>query len=408
MTESRAKQGSYKGYPIRDYPFAPARHPPSPTTERFENARSLVLKRTAPDYVGISADGTVRPDLFPVQHTGVETGPLVAAATRFLATLSESQRAAVSFPIDTPQWRQWLNWYPFVVRHGLLLEQLEPAQRDAALALMRECMGGRGFEAARDMMRVNENLAELTGRFDEFGEWIYWISIMGTPSGDQPWGWQVDGHHLNINYFVLGDQVVMSPVFMGAEPLKIEEGKYAGENVETFQVEERRGLDLVRSLSAAQRAEAILFPSAFPRDLPPDRLHGTDTHICAGAFNDNLVLPYEGVRADSFTPGQRELMLGLLDSYIGLIRPGHSRVKMDEIERHLGDLRFAWIGGTGDEDIFYYRVHSPVVLIEFDHHPGYGFVSEDPYKMHVHTMVRTPNGNDYGKALLKNYRASRG
>ena len=53
------------------------------------------------------------------------------------------------------------------------------------------------------------------------------------------------------------------------------------------------------------------------------------------------------------------------------------------------------------------RIHSPVILVEFDHHPGYGFVSDDPYKMHIHTMVRTPNGNDYGKALLKTFKKGR-
>ena len=235
------------------------------------------------------------------------------------------------FDVDAPEWRQWLNWYPFVVRHGLMLEQLEGHQREAALALMRESMGDRGFEAARNMMRVNENLAELTDRWEEFGEWIYWISIMGTPSMDAPWGWQVDGHHLNINYFVLGDQVVMSPVFMGAEPVKVEVGKYAGDNIEVFRAEENGGLALVRSLNAAQRNQAILFPSALPKDLPADRLHGTDTHICAGVFNDNLVLPYEGVRADSLSRGQQELLLNLVDSYVGMLRPEHSRVKMDEI-----------------------------------------------------------------------------
>ena len=35
---SKAKQGVYQGYAIKDYPFAPARHPPSPTTERFDGA----------------------------------------------------------------------------------------------------------------------------------------------------------------------------------------------------------------------------------------------------------------------------------------------------------------------------------------------------------------------------------
>jgi hypothetical protein len=402
-TASKAKKGEYKGYPIRDYPFAPARHSPTPTTERFESARANVLKRTSPEFVGVTSDGTIRPGLFPIERTGVSTAPIVRAAEHFLSTLSESQRAAVTFDVNAAEWRQWLNWYPFVVRHGLMLEQLEGYQRDAALALMRESMGGRGFEAARNMMRVNENLAELTDRWEEFGEWIYWISIFGTPSMEAPWGWQVDGHHLNINYFVLGDQVVMSPIFMGAEPVKIEIGKYAGDNIEVFRAEENNGLALVRSLNPTQRNEAVLFPSAFPKDLPADRLHGTDTHICAGVFNDNLVLPYEGVRADSLSRGQQELLLNLVDSYVGMLRPEHSALKMGEIQRYLSEIRFAWIGGTGDQDIFYYRVHSPVVLIEFDHHPGYGFVSEDPYKMHIHTIMRTPNGNDYGKALLRNF-----
>ena len=400
---SKAKQGEYKGYAIKDYPFAPARHPPSPTTERFEGAKSLVTKKTSPEFVGVTADGKPRLDLFPVQRTGVSTEPVVKAAQHFLSTLSDNQRAAVTFGIDAQEWRTWLNWYPYVVRHGLMLEQLDGRQREAALALMREAMSGRGFEAARNMMKVNENLAEITGRWEEFGEWIYWLSIMGTPSTTEPWGWQIDGHHLNINYFVLGDQVVMSPVFMGAEPVKIEVGKYAHDHIHTFRPEEDQGLELVRSLGPEQRNQAVLFPSAFPKDLPPDRLHGTDTHICAGAFNDNLVLPYEGLQADSLSNGQCELLTKLLDAYVGNLRDGHSQIKMDEVFRHIDELRFAWIGGTGDGDIFYYRIHSPVILLEFDHHPGYGFVSDDPYKMHIHTMVRTPNGNDYGKALLKTF-----
>ena len=42
---------------------------------------------------------------------------------------------------------------------------------------------------------------------------------MGTPSAAEPWGWQLDGHHAIINYFVLGDQVVMTPLFAGSEPV---------------------------------------------------------------------------------------------------------------------------------------------------------------------------------------------
>ena len=51
---------------------------------------------------------------------------------------------------------------------------------------------------------------------------------MGEPSANEPWGWQLDGHHAIINYFVLGDQVVMTPLFCGSEPVIATSGKYKG------------------------------------------------------------------------------------------------------------------------------------------------------------------------------------
>ena len=60
-------------------------------------------------------------------------------------------------------------------------------------------------------MRLNELVRVVTGSDEEYDEWLYWLSLLGTPSLDQPWGWQLDGHHLIVNCFVLGDQVVMTP-----------------------------------------------------------------------------------------------------------------------------------------------------------------------------------------------------
>jgi hypothetical protein len=51
--------------------------------------------------------------------------------------------------------------------------------------------------------------------------------------------------------------------------------------------------------------------------------------------------------------------------------------------------------------VFYYRIHSPVILIEFDHQRGVALRSDKPSRNHIHTVVRTPNGNDYGKDLLR-------
>ena len=58
------------------------------------------------------------------------------------------------------------------------------------------------------------------------------------------------------------------------------------------------------------------------------------------------------------------------------------------------------------DGVFYYRIQSPVILIEFDHQPAVipGF-PPGPTRNHIHTVVRTPNGNDYGKDLLRQHYA---
>ena len=115
-----------------------------------------------------------------------------------------------------------------------------PAQREAAFALLSVSLSAKGMRLTRDIMRLNETLAELTGDHEFLGEWLYFITIMGKPSITEPWGWQVDGHHAIINYFVLGYQVVMTPHFAGSEPVIATSGKYKGTAI--LQEEQAQGL----------------------------------------------------------------------------------------------------------------------------------------------------------------------
>jgi hypothetical protein len=91
-------------------------------------------------------------------------------------------------------------------------------------------------------MRLNQLLVDLSDRPDEFGEWPYFVSIFGDPTRSEPWAWQVDGHHLCLNCTVIGDQMVLTPTFMGSEPCHVYAGPFAGTTV--FAAEERAGLDL--------------------------------------------------------------------------------------------------------------------------------------------------------------------
>jgi len=88
------------------------------------------------------------------------------------------------------------------------------------------------------------------------------------------------------------------------------------------------------------------------------------------------------------------------------MREGHQQIKMEEVNHHIENTWFSWVGDTSEDAVFYYRIHSPVLLIEFDHQLPVGVPNADyekPSRNHIHTVVRTPNGNDYGKDLLRQY-----
>src|SRR5690606_33853513 len=123
--------------------------------------------------------------------------------------LNPEDRAKAIFPVDDPEWRKWMNQH-FYQPQGIVLHDLTDAQREAGLAMLRASLSAKGFALTRDIMRLNHTLGELNNNnFEEYGEWRYAISMLGEPSATEPWGWQLDGHHGIINYFVLGDQVVM-------------------------------------------------------------------------------------------------------------------------------------------------------------------------------------------------------
>jgi hypothetical protein len=140
--------------------------------------------------------------------------------------LTPEQRAKTVFAVDDPEWRKWMNQH-FYLRQGMSFNAMTAAQREAAFGLLRASLSAEGLQQSRDIMWLNHTLGELSHyNFDEYGEWLYWIMVMGAPAEQEPWGWQLDGYHLVINYFVLGDQVVMTPTFMGSEPVTATSGTY--------------------------------------------------------------------------------------------------------------------------------------------------------------------------------------
>lgn len=346
----------------------------------------------AEPFKGITRNGQVERYPFQVRTTGVSTAPIREAAEGFIASLTAAQRAATLFAVDDDEWRKWMN-QSFYVRQGVSFEQMNETQREAAFGLLRAALSARGLKLSRDIMRLNHTLGELNNdNFTEYNEWLYHITVMGKPSASEPWGWQLDGHHLIINYFVLGHQVVVTPFFAGSEPVTARSGKYQGTSI--LQDEQNMALALINALDSADRAKAIL------------RSSKTGNDNLTEAWKDNVVLDYAGISIGELPAAQYAQLIELIALYVGNMEDAQARVKMDEVRRHFDRTWFAWIGQTEPGSVFYYRIHSPVLLIEFDHQrpANLRHLAADPSAPnaeHIHTIVRTPNGNDYGKDLLR-------
>ncbi len=240
--------------------------------------------------------------------------------------------------MDDTEWRRWNNVHR-AVRAGIAFKDMSDEQRARGYALLQAGLSARGLEKTRNVMKLNHTIAEITNNFTEYGEGLYNLTVMGEPSAAEPWGWQLEGHHLIVNYFVLGDQVVMTPTFMGSEPVKADAGKYAGTVV--LQEEQNKGLALMQALTPAQQEKARLEPGV-----------KTANKSQAQAFRDNLQLPYAGLRASELNAKQHALLTEIVAEYVHNLADGHAKVKMAEVRAHLDDTYFGWIGDNTADSVF--------------------------------------------------------
>jgi len=342
----------------------------------------------AEPFRGLATSDGVQPGLFPLRGTGADLSGVRKAAEDYLAALSPQELAEGRFAMDDVSWRHWSNGARYFLRHGLCLEDFDEDKRRRVLAVLRAGLSPYGYQQVVDMMHLNLTIGELRGEQDRLNEWVYWFSVYGEPEHGGPWGWQLDGHHVNVNCVFVGDQMILTPTFLGAEPVIARGGKYAG--TMAFRREEAMGRQLFTSLNGDQRKLAVI-----AEELP----HG----LFAGAFRDNFELDYEGLPLGELTPGQCEIAAELLGLYVNRAGDEHARVRMEEVRAHEADTYFAWVGDGSPDGVFYYRIHSPVILIEFEHQAGVMFDNDVPLRKHIHTVVRTPNGNDYGIDLLRRH-----
>ena len=169
-------------------------------------ARNEIASLADP-FTGVATSSGVAPGLFPIRSSGVSTEPIRRAAASFLTTLTPEQQIRTVFAVDAPEWRRWSNVDNGIyVRQGVSLEEMTEDQHDAAFDLLRVSLSARGLRLSQDIMKTDQTLRELNNDILRHGEKKYFFTVMGIPSSEEPRGWQLDGHHLVLNYFAPGVQ----------------------------------------------------------------------------------------------------------------------------------------------------------------------------------------------------------
>jgi hypothetical protein len=252
------------------------------------------------------------------------------------------------------------------------------------------------------MMLINGFLGEVVDLTTVLNEFSYNIALYGEPDLRAPWGWQLFGHHCAVNCLVVEGRMIVSPVFLGAEPDEIDAGPHAG-LAGVFADRIDLGLGLMAALPEDQRRAATVYQQMVDPAMPPGRVHPGDERHLAGAFQDNRIIPFEGIRVADMSAESQQKALAIAESFVRLLPEGPRRARMREIEAHLDETWFSWIGGSQPGDVFYYRLQSPVLIAELDHHCGVFLDYDTPQPFHIHTVLRTPHGNDYGRAWVREW-----
>lgn len=288
-------------------------------------------------------------------------------ASTFLAELADEQVAAAHRPFDDGE-RRWLEYRP-EHRPGLLLADMGPAARKAAHRLLATALSPPAYAQAMAVIALEEVLDRregwLRGRHSE----DYRAVVFGAP-GDDRWAWRFEGHHLSATVTVVDGVVSPAPIFLGANPARVD---LAGRPVlRPLGVEEDLGRELLLSLPAALRERAVV------NDRSP-------FDIYSGPRPSSSRLEPLGVPRQDLPRTQQEMLDELVAIYVA--RSAHSF--------ETDNLHFAWEGPPGPGTGHYYRIQGDDLLIEFDNTTADG--------NHAHTVLRRPQG-EFGGDLLAAHR----
>ena len=347
---------------------------------------------------------------------------MTEAANAFVASLDVGQRQTAQLSFDEEDERQNWHYTPPRDHGGIALGEMDAPQQEIARRLVASGLSLAAYAKATAIIALESVLGEVertagTERFDRDPA-LYHLSIFGAPGGDSPWGWRFQGHHISLNYTIVGGTLVAPlPTFFGSNPAEIGDER-------PLAAEEDRARELLAALDVEQRARAVISPVA-PADivmserpqivdgalpLSPGQLMGAPEDGAAarpeaneGAprlDNDQLeAVRYErrpkGLPAAEMDEGQREHLIALMRTYVDRMPEALAAFEWGKLERAgLDGTHFAWAGPEERGQPHYYRLQGPSLLVEYD--------NTQNNANHIHSVWRDPN-NDWGGDLLRQH-----
>jgi hypothetical protein len=326
--------------------------------------------------LGASTLALARPAAGRAQPAPGGTVATMATALRSLSSsLPPERRSALHFPFADDERSEWF----FVPRprKGVPLGDLDETGRQNAHALLRAGLGASGYEKVTTIISLENVLRELEGGSERRDPRRYYVRSFGEPGAREPWGWSFEGHHVSLNYTVVGARLATTPAFLGANPAQVRHGERKGLRV--LGAEEDLARALLASLDSEQRKLAVVSEQA-PSDILTSNVRKAVPQSPAG------------LAASRLSGQQLEALMRLVREYAETMPAPVAESRMAAVRGGgTAAIHFAWAGGAAVGQGHYYRVQGPGFLLEYDN------TQNDAN--HVHSVWRDFDG-DFGADLL--------
>jgi len=294
------------------------------------------------------------------------------AGNAFLDSLDKELRSKARHALASPERTQWTNLPARPDAGGVRFGELNADQVRAACDLMATLMSPSGYQKMIDIMIADDQLLNGGRPRQGFGTEYFSIVIFGKPSSTDPWGFQLDGHHVGVNISVKGSDYSMSPSFIGTQPETFKVGK----EISPMKNEVKDAYDFLGLLDDGQSKKAVL--------------SDTRGDLRAGPGADWRIPTAEGLDASELDSTQKRQLLKLISNWLDNMPKDFAAARLESIEKELPKMKFGWRGSKDFGKSFSFSIQSPSLIIE---HACQGN-SRRP-REHMHSIYRNPS-NEYG------------